>query len=83
MPLANIVLLTADGLDALVSLVEAGKWTIPEFVLEMKRRALSDNPSDMIFTAEQLPELNQTIAPPSYLQKAQSEWKNGVLRRYQ
>lgn len=80
--LKNIVLLTADGLDALVSICERGESTVVEFMREMKKRALTDDRSKVIFTAEQLLKLGQNVPAPSYLKKAESQWMESTQSRY-
>jgi hypothetical protein len=80
-PLEQIIMLSADGLDALAASVERGKTTVVKFMEEMKERELSLDPTRRQMVGEQLLDSGGDLLP-SYLREADEAWVHDVVNGY-
>jgi hypothetical protein len=81
-PLENIVLLSADGLDRLVASCEAGMTSVFEFVKQVRDIEKSEDMSKKVLASEQLLRPPEDLLP-SYLAEAEQHWIAEILGKYQ
>jgi len=81
-PLEQIVLLTADGLDFLTTLSQQGETSILKFVEEMRDRELTADPSRRVMVGEQILKISDPYALPSFLQDAENIWMERAMTAY-
>jgi hypothetical protein len=81
-PLEQIVMLSADGLDALAAKVERNETSVVQFMNEMKERELSLDPTRRLMVAELLLDGTRDDALPSYLHESNEAWLREVAERY-
>lgn len=80
--LENIVVLSAEGLDLLVTSSEAGLTDAFEFARKMSESEKSPAMNDKVLAGEQLLRLTSDDLP-SYLRQAEQHWMTEILDKYQ
>lgn len=79
-PLENIILLSADGLDAMVARVERGDFTPLEFLRQFREKQKDVKTRVMVPEQAVLDGIDPPL--PSYLMQADEEWQRLAVATY-